>query len=119
MSTPSDNYVRLQGHLGKDVELREFAQGRKMASVSIATNDFKKNNDGTTEKYTTWHNLTAWGKLAEDMSAALQKGSKVVIEGRLAYRNYETKTGEKRYATDIVVNSFQKVEKDSTVSATP
>jgi single-strand DNA-binding protein len=118
MSTPSDNYVRLQGHLGKDIDLREFAQGRKMANVSLATNDFKKNNDGTTEKITTWHNLTAWGKLAEDMHSSLQKGSKVVIEGRLAYRHYETKTGEKRYQTEIVVNSFQKVEKENAVSTT-
>jgi single-strand DNA-binding protein len=117
MSTMPDNYVRLQGHLGQDVELREFAQGRKLAKVSIATNEFKKTNDGATEKVTSWHNLTAWGKLGEDMHSSLQKGSKVIVEGKLSHRQFETKSGEKRYTTEIVVTSFQKVEKEAAAEA--
>ena len=117
MNSTPDNYVKLQGHLGQDIELREFAQGRKLAKVSLATNDFKKNNDGSTEKITAWHNLTAWGKLAEEMGSSLQKGNKVMIEGKLAYRQFETKAGEKRYHTEIVVTSFQKIEKEAAAEA--
>jgi single-strand DNA-binding protein len=117
MSTTPDNYVKLQGHLGQEIEIREFDKGRKLAKVSLATNEFKKSSDGTTEKITTWHNLTAWGKLAEDMHSSLQKGNKVVVEGRIAYRQFETKSGEKRYMTEIVLNSFHKVEKEAATEA--
>lgn len=116
MNATTDNYVRLQGHLGQNIDLREFAQGRKLAKVSLATTEFKKANDGPADRITTWHNLTAWGKTAEEMSNTLQKGSKVCIEGKINYRQYETKAGEKRYATEITVNTFQKIEKEEPVA---
>jgi single-strand DNA-binding protein len=116
MNTSTDNYVRLQGHLGQDIDLREFAQGRKLAKVSLATTEFKKATDGPPDRITSWHNLTAWGKTAEEMSTTLRKGSKVCVEGKISYRQYETKAGEKRYATEITVNAFQKIEKEEPVS---
>lgn len=115
MQAATDNYVKLQGHLGKDIDLREFAQGRKLAKVSLATNEYKKTGDGAPEKITSWHNLTAWGKLAEEMSTELAKGNKVCVEGKITYHQYETKNGEKRYSTEITVNSFKKLEREETV----
>ena len=112
MNNLADNRVQLLGFLGQDVDLRELAQGNKLARLSLATNDFKKAANGQTEKVTTWHNLVAWGQTAEQMSADLAKGQKVFVEGKIVYRQYETKTGEKRSQTDIVVNSFKKMGKD-------
>ena len=67
------------------------------------------------EKITTWHNLVGWGQTAKEMSENLRKGQKIFVEGKIVYRQYETKTGEKRSQTDIVVNSFKKLEKDESM----
>ena len=112
MSTNLDNRVQLQGYLGQDVELRELAQGRKLARLTMATNEVKKTLNGQFEKSTTWHNLVAWGPTAESMSEQLRKGNKVAVEGKITYRQYETKSGEKRSSTEIVVSNFQKMEKE-------
>jgi len=84
MSTNLDNRVQLLGFLGQDVELREFAQGSKLAKLSMATTEFKKSQTGQTEKVTTWHNLIAWGQTAETMSSILRKGQKVFVEPKPA-----------------------------------
>ena len=115
MSTLADNRVLLLGFLGQDVDLRELSRGNKLARLSLATSDFRKAPNGQTEKITSWHNLVAWGKTAEQMSELLRKGQKVFIDGKIVYRQYETKAGEKRSQTDIVVNSFRKVEKEETM----
>ena len=112
MSTNLDNRVQLLGFLGQDVELRELAKGNKLARLSMATSEFKKSPNGTTEKVTTWHNLVAWGQTAETMSDLLRKGHKVFVEGKIAYRQYETKAGEKRSSTEIVVSSFRKLDRE-------
>ena len=111
----SQNQVHLLGNLGQEIELRETANGKKMARTSLATNEIKTIN-GQHEKVTTWHNLIAWGATAEDMSRNLQKGQKVFIEGKIQYRTYETKTGEKRYTTDILVNTFRKIAKEESAA---
>ena len=117
MNAVSQNQVQLLGHLGQEVELRELAQGKKLARVSLATNEFRQTAGGPPEKITTWHNLIAWGNLAEEMSSTLQKGQKVYVEGKIQYRTYESKTGEKRYTTDIQVSSFKKIAKEETAVA--
>ncbi len=115
MKNLADNRVQLLGFLGQEVDLRELSQGNKLARLSLATGDFKKAANGQTERVTTWHNLVAWGQLAVDMSENLAKGQKVFVEGKIVYRQYETKSGEKRSQTDIVVNSFRKVAKEDTM----
>ena len=112
MSTNLDNRVQLLGFLGQDVEFRELAQGKKLARLSLATSEFRKNVDGPPEKITTWHNLVAWGQTAETMSGLLRKGHKVFVEGKIAYRQYETKAGEKRNSTEIVVSNFRKLDRE-------
>lgn len=112
MSTTPDNRVQLLGYLGQDVELREFAKGSKLARLTLATNEFRKTQNGQTEKFTTWHNLVAWGQTAETMNDLLRKGQKVLVEGKIAYRQYETKAGEKRNATEIVVSNFRKLDRE-------
>lgn len=112
MSTALENRVTLMGHLGQDVELRELATGKKLARLSIATSEFRRMADGQSEKTTTWHNLVAWDQLAQSMSEKLHKGSKVMIEGKINYRQYETQAGEKRNQAEIIVSAFRKLDKD-------
>lgn len=95
------NKVTLIGHLGNTPELKTYEGNRKMVRVSIATNEVYKNKKGERVSDTTWHNVVAWGQLAELMSRYTQKGSEVAIEGKLVNRTYTDKEGIKRYATDI------------------
>ncbi len=115
MNTLTDNRVQLIGFLGQDVDLRELTKGYKLARLSLATSEFKKAPNGQTEKITTWHNLVGWGQTAVQMSETLTKGQKVYVEGKIAYKQYESKTGEKRSQTEIVVHSFKKVNKEDTI----
>lgn len=103
------NSVNLIGNLGRDVEVVNFDNGGKKASVSLATSQYYKNAKGETQTQTQWHTLVAWGKNAELMKRALSKGSKVAISGSLTYRNYEDKTGVKRNVTEILVADFIKM----------
>src|SRR3990170_6461974 len=112
MSINLDNRVQLTGFLGQDVELRELAQGNKLARLTMATNEYKRSLNGMAEKVTQWHNIVAWGQTAETMSELLRKGQKVFVEGKIVYRQYETKAGEKRNSTEIVVSSFRKLDRD-------
>jgi single-strand DNA-binding protein len=115
MKNLADNRVQLLGFLGQEVDLRELSQGYKVARLSLATSDFKKAPNGQTERLTTWHNLVAWGQLAVQMNEQLTKGQKVFVEGKIVYRQYESKSGEKRSQTEIVVHHFRKVGKEETM----
>lgn len=105
------NSVTLIGRLGKDVELKEVNSGAKFAKLTIATNDYYKNNKGETITETQWHNLIAWGNTAETMADLLSKGTEVAISGKLMHRTYEDKTGNQRYISEIKVNNFFKMSK--------
>ncbi len=95
------NKVQLIGNLGQDPEIIELESGEKLAKFSIATNDSYKNAKGEKVEDTQWHNVVAWGKLAEIVGSFLTKGHQVAVEGKLVHRAYETKEGEKRYFTEI------------------
>src|ERR1700741_3316258 len=103
------NSVRLVGNLGMDPEVKSFDNNRKLAKISIATNDTYKNDKGERITDTQWHNLVAWitqAKFAEDF---LKKGDEIAIEGKLSSRSYVDKDGNKKYITEIVVNEFLKL----------
>jgi len=101
------NTVRLIGNCGFDPEVRELAKGRKVARISVATNDSYRNASGERVTDTQWHTVVAWGTTAEAVERMLRKGSPVALEGRLVHRSYETKDGTKRYITEVVMNDFQ------------
>lgn len=104
------NRVQLMGNLGKDPELREFDGGRKMVRFSLATNERFPYGDGHFKEDTQWHGIVAWGRTAEQVARQLKKGSRIALEGRLVHRTYETKEGEKRYSTEVVMNTFEVAE---------
>jgi single-strand DNA-binding protein len=100
------NQVMLIGYLGADPEMKDYENGRKMARVSLATNEVYKNQEGEKVVSTQWHNLVGWGKTAEMMDQLFSKGKEVAIQGKLSYRNFEDEQGNKRQITEVVVNEF-------------
>ena len=77
---------------------------KKIAKFSIATNESYKNSKGEKVTETLWHNLVAWGKLADIAEKYLNKGSEVAIEGKLINRSYNDKEGNKKFISEIQVN---------------
>jgi single-strand DNA-binding protein len=100
------NNVRLIGHLGMNPEVKTMDSGRKLAKMSIATNESYKNSSGEKVTETQWHNLIAWGKTAEFAEKYLRKGAEVAVEGKLLNRNYTDKEGNKRYITEVQINEL-------------
>jgi single-strand DNA-binding protein len=95
------NKVQIIGHLGQAPEVKTIGDGKKVANMSVATNENYKNAKGEKVTETQWHNVVAWGKLAEIAEKYLVKGIEVAIEGKLVNRNYTDKQGVKRYVTEI------------------
>jgi len=100
------NRVQLIGNLGANPEIKEFDGGKKLARFSIATTDTYKNDKGEKVQDTTWHNVVAWGKLADTVGTYLTKGNEIALEGKLSNRSWEDKEGTKKYITEIVMNEM-------------
>ncbi len=107
------NKVQLIGNLGNNPEVKNTETGKKLARFSIATNEVYRNAKGEKVTETQWHNLVAWGKVAEIIEKYLVKGSEVAVEGKIIYRNYNDKEGNKKYITEIQVNELLLLTKAS------
>lgn len=102
------------GNLTKDVELKKLESGNSVVAFSVATNRDWKDQNGEKKSQVEFHNIVAWGKLAEICAQYLKKGMKIYIEGRLQTREWETKEGDKRRQTEIVANEMHMLSrKDS------
>ncbi|WP_346880894.1 single-stranded DNA-binding protein [uncultured Algibacter sp.] len=100
------NKVQLIGNVGNEPEIANLESGKKVAKFSIATNESYKDSKGEKVTNTQWHNIVAWGKIAEIVEKYVGKGKEVALEGKLTSRSYETKEGEKRYVTEVVVDEI-------------
>ena len=100
------NKVQLIGNLGNAPEIKNTESGKKLARFSIATNENYRNAKGEKVTETTWHNLVAWGKVADLAEKFLLKGTEVVIEGKLINRSYTDKDGNKKYISEVQVNEL-------------
>ena len=100
------NKVQLIGNLGSAPEVRNTESGKKLVRFSIATNEIYHNAKGEKVKETQWHNVIAWGKVADIAEKYLTKGSEVAIEGKLMNNNYTDKDGNKKYSTEIQVHEL-------------
>ncbi|MBS1650912.1 MAG: single-stranded DNA-binding protein [Bacteroidetes bacterium] len=99
------NHVQLTGNLGSTPELKTFENGNKLLKFSLATNEEYKTQRGESATDTQWHNISVWGKLAENLESQLKKGSFVSVEGRISTRSYNDKSGTKKYFVEIVANN--------------
>ena len=100
------NRVQLIGHVGQEPEVKTLEGGKKLATISLATNDVYYKENGDKVEQTEWHRITAWGKTAEIIEKYVIKGKELAITGKLSNRNYEDKNGEKRYITEIVATEI-------------
>lgn len=108
------NKVQLIGNLGNIPDVRETASGKKLARFSLATNETYRNTEGEKTTETTWHNLIAWGKVADMAEKFLRKGTEIAIEGKLISRSYTDKEGNKKYVTEVQVNELLLLGKPAT-----
>lgn len=103
------NKCQLIGNLGKDPEVRTLGSGKKVCNFSVATSETYKDKAGQKQTKTEWHNIIVWEKLAEICEKYLKKGSKVFIEGKIAYTSYE-KDGITKYSTNIVCHELKMLD---------
>lgn len=108
----SVNKVIIVGNLGRDPEIRYMPSGDAIANIAVATSYKKKaQNGGDATEITEWHRISFFGKLAEIVGQYLKKGSSVYVEGRLQTRKYTDKDGVEKYATDIIAENMQMLNK--------
>jgi single-strand DNA-binding protein len=100
------NKVSLIGRLGAQPEVTTFETGKTLARFTLATNESYKDKNGEWHENTQWHTINAWGRIAERVKKALNKGQEVIVEGKLVHQSYENKNGEKRYGTIIEATEF-------------
>ena len=98
------NRVQLIGHVGQEPEVKNLEGGKKLANISVATNEVYYKENGDKVEKTEWHRVTAWGKTAEIIEKYVTKGKELAIDGKLTTRSYDDKEGVKRYITEIVAN---------------
>lgn len=104
----SVNKAVILGNVGKDPEVRNTQDGRKIVSFSVATSErWRDRQSGETKERTEWHRVVVFNEhLAEVAEKYIRKGSKVYLEGAIQTRKWE-KDGEARYSTEIVLQRFR------------
>ena len=101
------NKVFLVGNLGEAPELNHTQSGTAVADLRVATDEsYTDSNDELVER-TEWHDVVAWGRLAETCGEHLSKGSQIHVEGSLQTRQWEDSDGNTRYATEVKARSIQ------------
>lgn len=105
------NKVTLIGHVGKEPELKTLNETLKVLKLPLATTDTFYDKEHKMQKNTLWHELIFWNKLAETGQNYLRKGSYIYVEGKINYRTFETKEGDKKTVTEIIVNEMILLDK--------
>lgn len=105
----SVNKVIIVGNLGRDPEVRSFANGGKVCNLRIATSEtWKDRNTGERKERTEWHAVTLHAEgLIGIAEKYLRKGSKVYLEGQLETRKWQDQSGADRYTTEIVLRPYK------------
>lgn len=105
------NQVKLIGYVGKDLSCKKLENGSKRVGMRIATHFQTKNNGGEKLWQTVWHDVVAWDKTAEYAERSFVKGSKIMVDGSIAYRTYPDNTGHIRYLTVITAHSLMNLDR--------
>jgi len=101
------NKAIIVGNLTRDPETRSMPNGQQVVNFGIASNRYYNDQQGNRQEKAEFHNIVAFGKLADISSKYLKKGTLVLVEGRLQTSNWEGKDGVKRYRTEIIMESMQ------------
>ena len=105
------NKVMLIGNLTRDPEVRTTATGQSVCSFGLATNRRWNDKDGQRQESVEFHNVVAWGKLAEICGQYLNKGKKMYVEGRLQTRKWQAQDGTEKQRTEIVMENMQMLDR--------
>lgn len=97
------NVVAIMGRLARDPEMRQTTTGKNVASFRIACDRGRRDVNGQSQA--DWLDVVAWDRIAEFICKYFQKGSLIVIDGRLQTRQYQDKNGQNRTAVEIVANN--------------
>ena len=107
------NKVMLIGNAGRDPEVRYLdgnsggGAGAKVATFTLATSERYRDRNGETRENTEWHNIVAWRQSADVAEKFIHKGTQVYIEGKLRTRSYTDASGNKKFTTEVVVDTLQ------------
>lgn len=102
------NKVLIIGNVGGQPTLKTFDNGGKIVNFSLATNESYKNKQGEKVTNTQWHNVVFnIPKIAETIEKHVKKGDILLVEGKINYRDYTDKEGQKKYITEIIGESFK------------
>ncbi len=111
------NKVQLIGRLGKDPEVRATQENVAFARFSLATDAHWTDRNGEKQSRAEWHNVLAWGRLAEICGEYLRKGRLVFVEGRLQTRSWEDEAGQRHSRTEVVIHDLKILEPKQPVEA--
>lgn len=103
----SINHAFILGNVGGDPTVRAIGENLRTAQFSVATTERRKDKSGQVQESTEWHNITAFGSLADIASKYIRKGTQVAVEGRLRTRDWTDKAGVRRFTTEIVAANIQ------------
>ncbi|MGM9774367.1 MAG: single-stranded DNA-binding protein [Candidatus Egerieousia sp.] len=114
----SFNRVLLLGNVGRDPEIRHFEGGAAVANFTVATSERFRDKSGTMQERTEWHNVVCRNPLSDVVEKYVRKGTQVFVEGKIRTRNYTDQSGQKRYVTEIHVDTLQLVGRKADNPAT-
>lgn len=101
------NKAIVLGNVTKDIELKTLPSGQSVVNFSVATNRIYTDKSGQKQQTAEFHNVVAFGKLADICGRYLNKGKLVLVEGRLQTRSWQAQDGSKRYRTEIIMENMQ------------
>lgn len=97
------NTVQILGNLTRDPEVRYTQSGKAVATFNVAATNTFTSSDGETKEQTAFINCVAWGKTGEAVGNC-KKGERLLVNGRIQTRSYDTQDGQKRYVTEVVAD---------------
>lgn len=109
------NKVILLGNITRDIEQKTLPSGQAVANFGLATNRIYNDQNGAKQQVVEFHNIVAFGKLAEICARYLTKGGLILVEGRIQTRNWLDQSGVKKYKTEVIMENMQMGPRRQTV----
>ncbi len=100
------NHITLIGNIGKNTQITNFENGKKIARFNLAINKQYRTQSGSVKSEVEWHNIFAWGNMANCIEEYAEKGKRVAVHGKLVNRNYLDKNGTKKQITEIELKNI-------------
>ncbi len=107
MAGTNINRVVLTGNLTRDPELRSIPSGNSVCSLRLAVNTRRKDASGQWVEKPNYFDVTVWGAQGENVANYCSKGRAIAVDGRLEWREWQDKEGNKRQSVDIIADSVQ------------